>query len=106
MKSFFSISYLSKKITELFNYIDMNITVLSPDKELFAGEITGVKVPGINGQFEILNNHAAIVSSLGEGGVKITKSGGELMTFQIEKGFVEVLRNEVSLLVQGISGLE
>ena len=84
----------------------MNITVLSPDKELFNGEISAVKVPGINGQFEILNNHAAIVSSLGEGGVKITKSGGEQMTFQIEKGFVEVLHNEVSLLVQGISGLE
>ena len=84
----------------------MNITVLSPDKELFNGEITGVKVPGIGGQFEILNNHAAIVSSLGEGTIKITKAGGEIMTFTIDKGFVEVLHNEVSLLVQGIGGLD
>jgi len=84
----------------------MNITVLSPDKELFNGEITGVKVPGIGGQFEILNNHAAIVSSLGEGNIKITKAGGEIMTFTIDKGFVEVLHNEVSLLVQGIGGLD
>ena len=84
----------------------MNITVLSPDKELFSGEITAVKVPGINGQFEILSNHAAIVSSLGTGGVKISKAGGEKMTFNIEKGFVEVLHNEVSLLVQGVSDLD
>ena len=84
----------------------MNITVLSPDKELFSGEITAVKVPGINGQFEILSNHAAIVSSLGTGGVKISKKGGEKMTFNIEKGFVEVLHNEVSLLVQGVSDLD
>ncbi len=84
----------------------MNITVLSPDKELFSGEITGVKVPGINGQFEILNNHAAIVSALASGGVRITKAGGASMTFSIEKGFVEVLHNEVSLLVQGVSDLD
>ena len=84
----------------------MNITVLSPDKELFSGEITAVKVPGIGGQFEILNNHAAIVSSLGEGNIKITKTGGELMTFTIDKGFVEVLHNEVSLLVQGVGGMD
>ena len=83
----------------------MNISVLSPDKELFSGDITSVKVPGISGQFEILNNHAAIVSSLGVGQVRIIKSSGEKMTFQIEKGFIEVLRNEVSLLVQGITEL-
>jgi len=83
----------------------MNISVLSPDKELFQGAITSVKVPGIGGQFEILNNHAAIVSSLGEGQVRINKASGEKMTFQIEKGFIEVLHNEVSLLVQGITEL-
>ena len=80
----------------------MNIAVLSPDKEIFNGEITSVKVPGLGGQFEILKGHAAIVSSLGEGTVRIIKKGGEKMSFNIEKGFVEVLNNEVSLLVQGI----
>ena len=78
----------------------MNITVLSPDQEIFNGEITSVKVPGVGGQFEILSNHAPIVSALGEGEVRIFKDGGEKMTFKIEKGFLEVLNNEVSLLVQ------
>ena len=80
----------------------MNITVLSPDQEIFQGSITSVKVPGVGGQFEILNNHAPLVSALGEGEVRILKDGGEKMTFSIEKGFVEVLSNEVALLVQGV----
>ncbi len=79
----------------------MHIKILTPDKEVFDGDITSVKVPGTSGQFEILNNHAALVSSLGEGEVRLIKEGGEKVTFSIEKGFIEVLKNEVSLLVQG-----
>jgi F-type H+-transporting ATPase subunit epsilon len=79
----------------------MNITVLTPDQEIYRGEITSVKVPGVGGQFEILNNHAPIVSALGEGPVRLKISGSENLNFTIEKGFIEVLKNEVSLLVQG-----
>jgi F-type H+-transporting ATPase subunit epsilon len=80
----------------------MNITVLTPDKEIFKGGITSVKVPGTGGQFQILKNHAAIVSSLSKGAITIVKDNGEKMKFTIEKGFIEVLNNEVSLLVQGV----
>ena len=80
----------------------MVISVLSPDKEIFTGEIQSVKVPGVTGQFEILQNHAPIVSALTEGSVRIRKVSGEDIIFQITKGFIEVLRNEVSLLVQGV----
>lgn len=80
----------------------MNISVLSPDKTIFEGKITSVKVPGTGGEFEVLNNHAPIVASLGEGKVRILKEGGENMGFEIERGFIEVLNNEVSLLVQGL----
>lgn len=79
----------------------MNITVLTPDVSVFSGPIKSVKVPGLSGQFEILRNHAPIVSALSEGSVRIVKDNGEQLTFGIEKGFIEVLRNEVSLLVQG-----
>jgi len=81
----------------------MNIVVLTPDKEVFNGEINAVKVPGINGQFQILRGHAPLVSALGEGQVSITKTNGERMTFGIDKGFVEVLRDEISLLVTGVA---
>lgn len=78
----------------------MTLSVLTPEKELFAGKITSVKVPGIAGQFEILKGHSAIVSSLAKGTVRILDEKGVKMEIEITKGFVEVLRNEVSLLVQ------
>ena len=80
----------------------MNISVLSPDKEFFTGEIDSVKVPGISGEFEVLQNHAPIVSALNAGSVSIQKKGGDTLVFQIKRGFIEVLSNQVSLLVQGI----
>lgn len=82
----------------------MNISVLTPDKEIFQGAITSVKVPGTLGQFQVLKNHAPIVSSLDKGQVTIVKESGEKMSFDIKGGFIEVLNNEVSLLVQGVSG--
>lgn len=78
----------------------MVITVLSPEKEIFSGEITSVKVPGTTGHFEVLQNHAPIVAALAAGGVRIKKTNGETINFDIRKGFIEVLYNEVSLLVQ------
>lgn len=83
----------------------MNISVLTPDKSIFSGNITSVKVPGSSGEFEVLQNHAPIVSSLEPGKVRIIKENGEQLSFNIEKGFIEVLKNEISLLVQGVSDL-
>ena len=81
----------------------MNITVLTPDKKIFQGPITSVKVPGTVGQFQVLINHAPIVSSLEAGEVTIKKEGEEDLKFSIEKGFIEVLNNDISLLVQGVT---
>ena len=80
----------------------MNITVLTPDREVFKGGIKSVKVPGIGGEFQVLSNHAPVVSALKKGSVTLEKTEGGKMTFSIQKGFIEVLNNEVSLLVQGV----
>lgn len=80
----------------------MELIVLTPEKEIFKGEINSVKVPGTTGQFEILKHHAPIVSSLVTGPVRIISSNGNKTVFNITKGFIEVLGNEVSLLVQGV----
>ena len=77
----------------------MVLDVLTPDEQLFSGEIKAVTVPGIKGKFQILENHAPIVSALSKGKVEIKKIDGQLETFVIEQGFIEVLQNEVSLLV-------
>lgn len=77
----------------------MVLEVLTPEKSLFSGEIEVVTVPGVNGPFQILKNHAPIVSALVAGEVIIKKDGGTEERFAIDRGFVEVLRNEISLLV-------
>lgn len=83
----------------------MNLSVLTPGREIFNGPITSVKVPGISGQFEILKGHAPIVSALGQGEIRIIDDAGKSVTYKIDKGFVEVLHEEVSLLVQGVSDI-
>lgn len=99
----------------------MQITVLTSDKELFTGAVTSVIVPGTDGQFQILKNHAAIVSSLEKGEIemvtasgehryydeesstiKIVEEPGKTISFSIEGGFIEMLNNEISLLVRGL----
>ncbi len=80
----------------------MELIALTPEKELFNGKISSVKVPGINGQFEILNGHAPIVAALTTGQVRIIDEGGTRTTFDINKGFIEVINNEVSLLIQSM----
>jgi F-type H+-transporting ATPase subunit epsilon len=79
----------------------MNLVVLSPEKEIFSGAVKSVQVPGTDGGFQLLEGHAAIVSSLREGTVNVVKSNGEKMSFGVTGGFVECLNNEVSLLVSG-----
>jgi len=80
----------------------MNLVVLSPDKEIFSGAVKSVQVPGEDGGFQVLENHAAIVSSLAKGVVNVVKANGEKLSFKVDGGFVEMLNNEVSLLVSGV----
>jgi F-type H+-transporting ATPase subunit epsilon len=78
----------------------MTLTVLTPEKELFSGEIRSVRVPGKSGQFEILTGHAPIVSSLDPGIVHIVREDGNAVELEIASGFIEVLRDDISLLVR------
>lgn len=76
----------------------MKVTVVSPEKIVFSGEVDSVAVPGAKGRFEILNNHAPIVSALTAG--KVVCSGKKTLELDILGGFVEVARNEVSVCVE------
>lgn len=80
----------------------MHLIVLTPDHKVFEGKITLLKVPGTMGSFEVMKGHAPIVSSLGQGIVKIKAMDGKEKTFQIEDGFIEVLNDQISLLVTGV----
>lgn len=77
----------------------LNLVIVSPEKQLFEGEVQGVTVPGTQGRFEVLVNHAPIISSLNSGTVVYRTANGE-ETLEIDRGFIEVSNNKVSLCVE------
>ncbi|MCG9900957.1 MAG: ATP synthase F1 subunit epsilon [Sediminibacterium sp.] len=79
----------------------MTLEILTPDKKLYSGEVYGVQLPGITGLFEVLDKHAPMVSALKKGQVKILKDAKNAELYQIQSGFVEVLNNRVTVLVEG-----
>ena len=77
----------------------LQLRIVSPEKIEFDGAVESVLVPGTMGQFEILNDHAPIISTLQKGTVEYTTSEGKVQ-FEIQGGFVEVQKNVVSLCVE------
>jgi F-type H+-transporting ATPase subunit epsilon len=80
----------------------MNLEILTPDKKVFEGEVTSVTVPGAQGSFEILSNHAPIISILDNGKVLVRAAGKELK-FHATGGVVEVINNKVIVLAESIN---
>ncbi|UZR95527.1 F0F1 ATP synthase subunit epsilon [Chondrinema litorale] len=79
----------------------MYFELITPDKKAFEGEVIGVKMPGVNGSFEVLNNHAPIISNLEKGELRVTASN-EQKFFEIESGIVEVLNNKIVVLTETV----
>ena len=79
----------------------MQLDILTPDKKVFSGEVSPVSVPGAKGSFEVLNNHAPIISTLEKGMVKLNGKDGK-MEFEITGGVIEVLDNKVIVLAESI----
>jgi len=75
--------------------------ILTPEGSLFEGDVTGVKMPGTQGSFEVKANHAPIVSTLEEGDVLVRKAEGET-NYKISGGFVEVAENKLTLLAESV----
>jgi F-type H+-transporting ATPase subunit epsilon len=80
----------------------MNLEILTPEHKVFSGKVYGIQLPGTHGSFEILEKHAPMISSLGKGKMKVIKdkSQGNTETYEITAGFVEVLNNNVSVLIE------
>jgi F-type H+-transporting ATPase subunit epsilon len=78
----------------------MQLEIITPEHTLFSGEVDLVQLPGIDGSFEILNNHAPLISVLSGGKVKIRDERKGLQYFDIKGGVVEVLNNKVLLLAE------
>lgn len=80
----------------------MNLEILTPERKLFSGDVYGVQLPGISGLFEVLDKHAPLVSALKAGKMKVLKDkANHVVFYDIQGGFVEVLNNKVTVLVEG-----
>jgi F-type H+-transporting ATPase subunit epsilon len=85
----------------------MNLEILTPEKKIYSGEVYGVQMPGISGSFEVLEKHAPLVSALKAGRVKVLMDKQNHTTsYDIQSGFVEVLNNKVTVLVEGAKIIE
>lgn len=79
----------------------MQLNILTPELKVFSGEVDSVQLCGTNGKFEVLNNHAPLIASIVEGTVKIKTASGK-QEFKLKSGIVEVLKNNVSVLTEGV----
>ena len=80
----------------------MILEILTPEQKIFSGDVYGVQLPGIGGLFEVLEKHAPLVSALKEGKLKILKDKHNTTSlYNIKSGFVEVLNNKTTVLVEG-----
>lgn len=84
----------------------MQLEILSPEHKVFSGNVYGIQLPGIQGSFEILENHAPMVAALGKGKMKVIKDKNTSETYEITGGFVEVLNNKASVLIEGATALD
>jgi len=79
----------------------MHLEILTPDKKVFSGEITSVNLPGTLGYFEVLTNHAPLISTLDKGEILI--NGNNQENIFVDGGVVEVLNNNIIVLAESIT---
>ena len=80
----------------------MKIEIVTPDKKIFDGEIKSVRVPGKKGSFQVLKDHAPIVSTLDSGTVRMVDQDNNEVTYEISGGVIELKANKIILLADSV----
>jgi F-type H+-transporting ATPase subunit epsilon len=80
----------------------MRIEIITPDKKVFEGDIKSVRVPGKKGSFQVLKDHAPIVSTLESGPVIMVDHNGNESVYEINGGVIEVKANKIILLADSV----
>jgi len=83
----------------------MELNIITPDQAVFSGTATSVTVPGCAGSFEILKDHAPIISTLEDGNVTI-RNNKDVEIIRIKGGVVEALNNKITVLAEGVIATE
>ena len=76
----------------------MQLEIITPEKKVYTGEVTSVLFPGADGKFEVLNNHAPIISSLTKGQVRIIDNKQQTEIIDINGGVIEMQNNKIIVL--------
>jgi F-type H+-transporting ATPase subunit epsilon len=80
----------------------MKIEIITPDRKIFDGEIKSVRVPGKKGSFQVLKDHAPIISTLENGSVRIVDQDNNEIIYEISGGVIEVKSNKIILLADSV----
>lgn len=78
----------------------MYLEIITPDKKIFEGEVKLIQLPGSKGAFEMLKNHAPIISTLEKGLIKIKDKNNAEQLFEVDGGVVENKGNKIIVLVE------
>tara|TARA_B100000795_G_scaffold64462_1_gene43568 strand:+ start:578 stop:814 length:237 start_codon:yes stop_codon:yes gene_type:complete len=76
----------------------MLVDIITPDAQLFSGDVLSIELPGSNGSFEILNDHAPIISTLAAGDIIVSLDNGQKESFTIHGGVIEMQNNKIIVL--------
>lgn len=80
----------------------MKIEIITPDKKIYQGDIRSIRIPGKKGSFQVLKDHAPIISTLVKGSVIIVDQENKEIRFDIEEGVIEVKQNKIILLAESV----
>lgn len=80
--------------------------IMTPEGSIFDGEVSGVRVPGVQGSFEVKFNHASLVSTIEVGRVVIRQPNSKDSIYAVSGGFVEVHDNKLTLLAEAAEAVE
>jgi len=76
----------------------MLLEIITPESKVYEGEVKSVLLPGTDGKFEILNNHAPIISTLNAGQIRIVNNNDQRELFNINGGVIEMQNNNIIVL--------
>jgi F-type H+-transporting ATPase subunit epsilon len=79
-----------------------HLSILTPERTVFEGEVEYVQVPGSEGYMGVLAHHAALVTALASGALTVRRTGGAVDTYQVSGGFFEVGGNEATVLADSV----
>lgn len=81
----------------------MKLEIITPESTFYSGEVDSVTLPGTMGSFQILKNHAPIISSLKKG-ILSFMADGHNRAMEVEDGFVEVNNNMITVCIDSVKG--